>query len=720
MSSKNPLVRLRPEVSFNCVSTRQGIRYVAEDLSQDKFWRLGPLEYELCALLDGQLRLQEAVALGRKHSEVIGAHDPSKVQKTLVWLMQAGILERLDEDSSVESLEASPPPPPPKFFDPSFFRIPVLSTEQLERITKPLTWLLSIPVACIAALIWGIGISFAITDFHTITSLGSELFVPGSQWWLLLAWIVLKTVHELGHAVACTRVGAKPRSAGIGFMFFAPSPYVNVTSVWRIDNRWSRILVSASGMLFELTVAAIAAIGACTLESSSLRFFCASIVTLGTFSTLVFNGNPLMRFDGYYILIDLIGRPNLWQDAQSVVKQIVKRALFRSDSNTPLAPMLLFYGLSSWMSRMLTLVTMGWGLWVAWDGIGMIVVIAFSLLWFVVPRFVAKQKASLGSVLNGVRATLQELDPKKCRRAVAIAALIGLLGFLPSPLQIYWPGCVDFVEPSELRVDAPGFVREVLVHDGQGVRAGDEILRMENPSLQIEHAIAVNMKESSEHRCHMLRAQRKESELQAEEAVLEALRYQCASLKEKLDSLVVKAPRAGVLMIRASQNLEGTYLEPGNSIGLVVDPAQLEVRASVPQEAWDRMSRSSGQPVVVRLSNGERWQGSVLQVLPRSSDVLSYASLGGIFGGPIAVKPDKDDQGKDRYKTEKPRLEVRVALKPKSITSSAWNTSMARSLPPAGIHCSLRLENESESGWSALWRWVDAALQFQFRTEGNA
>ncbi|MCU0717884.1 MAG: HlyD family efflux transporter periplasmic adaptor subunit, partial [Pirellula sp.] len=267
---------------------------------------------------------------------------------------------------------------------------------------------------------------------------------------------------------------------------------------------------------------------------------------------------------------------------------------------------------------------------------------------------------------------------------------------------------------------APGFVREVLVHDGQGVRAGDEILRMENPSLQIEHDIAVNMKESSEHRCHMLRAQRKESELQAEEAVLEALRYQCTSLKEKLDSLVVKAPRAGVLMIRASHNLEGTYLETGNSIGLVVDPAQLEVRASVPQEAWDRMSRSSGQPVVVRLSNGERWQGSVLQVLPRSSDVLSYASLGGIFGGPIAVKPDKDDQGKDRYKTEKPRLEVRVALRPKSITSSAWNTSMARSLPPAGIHCSLRLENESESGWSALWRWVDAALQFQFRTEGNA
>lgn len=720
MCNKNPLLRLRPEVSFNCVSTRQGIRYVAEDLSQDKFWRLGPLEHELCALLDGQIRLQEAVTLGRKHSEVIGSHDPNKVQKTLVWLMQAGILEKLDEDSPAEPSEASPVPPPPKLFDPSFFRIPLLGPEQLERITKPLTWLLSIPVACIAVLIWGIGISFAITDFHTITSLGSELFVPGSQWWLLLAWVILKTVHELGHAIACTKVGAKPRSAGMGFMFFAPSPYVNVTSVWRIDNRWSRILVSASGMLFELTLAAIAAIGVCTLESSSLRFLCASIVTLGTLSTLVFNGNPLFRFDGYYILIDLIGRPNLWQDAQAAVKQLVKRSLFRSDQNTPLAPMLLFYGLSSWASRMLTLVTMGWGLWVAWDGIGMIVVIAFLLLWFVAPRISARQQASLGSVWGALFKTVKALDCKKCRRAAFVATAIGLLGFLPSPFQIYWPGCVDFIEPSELRVDVPGFVREVLAHDGQGVRAGDEILRMENPSLQIEYDIAVNMQESSEHRCHMLRAQRKESELQAEEAILEALRYQSASLKEKLDSLVVKAPRAGVLMIRASQNLVGTYLETGNSIGLVVDPAQLEVRASVPQEAWERMARSSGQPIVVRLSNGERWDGSVLQVLPRSSDVLSYASLGGIFGGPIAVKPDRDEQGKDRYKTEKPRLEVRVSLKPKSITSSAWNKSMARSLPPAGIHCSLRLEQDTESGWSALWRWVDAALQFQFRTEGRA
>lgn len=252
MSNKNPIVRLRPEVSFHCVPTRQGVRYVAEDLSRDKFWRLGPLEYELCALLDGEWRLQEAVAIGRKHSRVIGAQDPSKVQKTLVWLMQAGILERTDEESSVASLEPATATPPPKLFDPSFFRIPVLNSEQLESITKPLLWLLSIPAACVAALIWGIGISFAITDFHKITSLSSELFVPGSYWWLLIAWVVLKTVHELGHAVACTRVGAKPRSAGIGFMFFAPSPYVNVTSVWRIDNRWSRILVSTIGNAFRM------------------------------------------------------------------------------------------------------------------------------------------------------------------------------------------------------------------------------------------------------------------------------------------------------------------------------------------------------------------------------------------------------------------------------------------------------------------------------------
>ncbi|XZE43784.1 HlyD family efflux transporter periplasmic adaptor subunit [Pirellulaceae bacterium SH467] len=720
MTNKNPIVRLRPEVTFHCLSTRQGVRYVAEDLRHEKFWRLGPLEYELCALLDGEWRLQEAVAIGRKHSRVIGAQDPGKVQKTLVWLMQAGILERTDEESPVASLEPAIGEPPPKLFDPSFFRIPILNSEQLEAITKPLLWLLSIPSACVAALVWGIGISFAITDFHTITSLSTELFVPGSYWWLLLAWVVLKTVHELGHAVACTRVGAKPRSAGIGFMFFAPSPYVNVTSVWRIDNRWSRILVSASGMLFEWTIAAVAAIGVCTLESSNLRYLCASIVTMGTFSTLVFNGNPLMRFDGYYILIDLIGRPNLWQDAQATVKQIGRRMFFRSDRNTPIAPMLLLYGLSSWVSRMLTMLTMGWGLWVAWDGLGMLVVVAFALLWFIVPRFVTRKPSTPSIGWRAILKEFRELDPRKCKRAAVLFAGVIVLGFLPSPMQIYWPGCVDFIEPSELRVDASGFVKDVLVHDGQGVRQGDEVIRMENPALQIEYEIAVQMKESSERRCHMLRAQKKESELQAEEAVLEALRYQCTSLKDKLESLIVKAPRDGVLMIRASQNLKGNFLESGSSIGLVVDPTKLEVRATIPQEAWERVSGANGEPMVVRLSNGERWQGSVLQVLPRSTDVLSFASLGGIFGGPIAVRSEKDEQGKEEYKTDKPRLEVRVAIKPKSTTSSAWNTTMARSLPPAGIHCSLRLEHERENSWQSLWRWIDAALKFQFRDDPRA
>ena len=165
-------------------------------------------------------------------------------------------------------------------------------------------------------------------------------------------------------------------------MFFAPSPYVDVTGLWSVPNRWSRILVSASGMLFEITLAAIAIILACTVDNSSIRYLCFSIATLGTFTTIAFNGNPLMRYDGYYILVDLIDRPNLLAGCQPVDGKPIFRLGYSKDTEDHFWSVpLLIYGICCWISRFLLMSAMGWGMWMTWDGAGLLVIAFFACLW---------------------------------------------------------------------------------------------------------------------------------------------------------------------------------------------------------------------------------------------------------------------------------------------------------------------------------------------------
>jgi putative peptide zinc metalloprotease protein len=714
VSSENLIVRLKPELDF---SSGEDGKYIVEDRLQQKYWRIGPLEYELCALLVEPKSLADAASGAPRASGTLAAAGAEKLRKSLVWLLQSGILEIANQDGQPGTpASRSQAEPPLKLFDPSFFRINLLGTDAIEKITKPLLWLISYPVLCLAIFLWLVAGVYAYQNMAKLSALSFQLFVPGRQWWFLLGWCLLKFIHEMGHAVAAIRVGMKPPSAGIGFIFFTPSPFVNTTNAWALENRWARILVSSAGILFEVTVASLAVLIACHTESPSLQYVCASIITLGTISTFAFNGNPLFRFDGYYILIDLIRRPNLWQDAQSSTKKLLWSLVARGNGLCEIAPMLHAYGLVSLIYRVLSLSTIAWALWVAWDGLGLLVVGLFACLWFVVPRLMKRACATPASAINQTT-WWRELSPKKLGRlGLALCMIVGL-GFLPSPFQLYWPGCIDFVDPVELRAYAPGTVSRVFFHDGQGVRKGDEIIRLTNPELELECRNAEIEWRSCEEKCNVLRAQRKEAELHSEESNLESLKFRYESFCDKVKQLSIRAPRDGVLLVRASHNLNGVYFSEGHAIGIIVDPARLEVRASAPAERWETLSRYSGGPTDIHLTNGERWTGELVQVLPRTSDGVEFPALAGIYGGPLTVKTVKSEDGSQEHNSIDPRCQMRISLRSNSFQRSMWGGNYRPNLPAPGVLCSIKLQREQESIWKTIRRWGLSALRLKFSTD---
>ena len=708
MSTAN--LRLRPELSFSPVRTNGSVSYVVEDRSQQCFWRIGALEYEVCAAIDGRLSTQQVLNYLRQNSSLASEAGPEKIQKVLIWLLHSGLADECARDtgSQVDKPKPVSAVKPVKLFDPSSFKIPIFSSAALEFYTHYLTWLVSIPCLILAVLAWGTAIVMVFQNNQDLMSLGRKLFVPGSQWWWLLAWAILKAVHEAGHAIACVRVGAKSKGAGIGFMFLAPMPYVDVTNLWRVENKWARALVSAAGMLFELTLASLAIICACFVENSSIRYLCFSIATLGTFTTIAFNGNPLMRFDGYYIFVDLIGRPNLWQDAARTMKSLFSTWLTKDSGNQNWSFLLLSYGIASWISRMLVLVTMGWGLWMTWDGIGLMVVGFFVCLWFVIPPIMRMRVSSKQINHTKLLRSIRSVCLRKVVRCIALVSILVLCSFLPSPLQFYWPAIVDYVDPSDIRTVAAGFVEEVFVHDGQGVRAGDIVLRLSNPALELEYRAAESLMKTSEEKCANLRTQRKHSELQAEEAIYESLVFKCNSLRSNLDTLIMKAPRDGVMLARMSHNLNGSFIPEGQSIGIIVDPTQIEVLASVPQYAWETVAHNVNAPVSIHMFNGQQWFGKVLTTLPRTSDKLDSPSLGGRYGGPISVVLSKDAKGEDQLKTDSPRLQTRIEL------DREHTDGQAKLPPPPGALCSVKLTGQHEAIWQTGYRWLTAAIQVHF------
>ncbi|MCU0711154.1 MAG: HlyD family efflux transporter periplasmic adaptor subunit [Pirellula sp.] len=709
MDSKQ--IRLKPEISFRASST--GDKFIAEDRVQQKFWRLGKLEYELCAFLESPVLFEDIAQLTPRASQSLSQAEPDKIAKTVVWLMQSGLVETVAAKPNPTNPDSQPKAPPFKIFDPSFFRVHLLGPDRIEQIAKPFVWLVSYPVLLIAIVLWLAALTAGYQNLEMLTALSGKLFVPGSQWWFLVAWTLLKFIHESGHALACLRVGVRPSSAGVGFIFFTPSPFVNATNSWNLEDRWSRILISAAGILFEATFACVALLVACWSTSPSIQYLCISIVTLGTISTFVFNGNPLMRFDGYYILIDLIGRPNLWQDANRTLKQFAWRLVSKSTSITEIAPILLGYGLVSFFYRMLSLTTIAWGLWVAWDGVGLIVASAFAVLWFVMPRLM-KQKPLPKPGEEPKPPIWSEISVKKVSQFAAAGALVVGLGFLPSPVQIYWPGCVDFVDPIEIRTGVPGKIVQVMYHDGQGVRKGDELLRLSNPELELEFAKVEADWKIAQEKCNLLRVNRRDAELNSEESELEACRFRYESFKEKIAQLSIRAPRDGVLLMRGSNNFTGMFVEEGSALGLVVDPFRLEVRASAPADQWEPLAKSPGGEAEILLSNGETWKGELVQILPRTTDMLEFPVLAGQHGGVLTVKMAKGEDGKEEQRTLEPRCQIRVGLTPNSFKRTMLSPNYRPNLPPPGIVCSVKLMSHQESAWETAVRWIGAALKMRF------
>ena len=157
--------------------------------------------------------------------------------------------------------------------------------------------------------------------------------------WLAITLCVTKILHEFGHGLSCKHFGGECHEIGVMFLVLTPCLYCNVSDSWMLPNRWHRAAIGAAGMYVELVLASICTFIWWFTEPGPLNYICLNVMFISSVSTVMFNANPLLRYDGYYILSDILEIPNLRQKASTILnRKLGKWCLGLEEPEDPFLP----------------------------------------------------------------------------------------------------------------------------------------------------------------------------------------------------------------------------------------------------------------------------------------------------------------------------------------------------------------------------------------------
>ena len=462
---------------------------------------------------------------------------------------------------------------------------------------------------------------------------------------LYFVFPILKALHELGHATATKAGGGEVHDMGIVLLVLLPIPYVEASAATVFDSKYKRAVVGAAGIAVETFIAALAFYLWLMIEPGIVRAVLFNVMIIAGVSTLIFNGNPLLRYDAYYILADLIEMPNLAGRSLRYWGYLLERyVLGVREAKTPAesAPekaWFLFYGFASSVYRILVAVFIA--LFIA----GHFFVIGVLLaLWVVVAMVMVP-------LVRGVRYLGKNPRLQKHRSrafAVVLGSIIAtstLLLFVPMPYHTTAEGVVWLPEEALVRASANGFFDKFLVEPGADVAVGQPLAVYSDPTLQaqVQFSKAKVLELKATLSKEIADGDRAKVKIQQEQLTHEE--NTLASMEGRVADLVVRSRASGALIIPQWLDMPGQYSYKGALLGYVVGETLPIIRVVVPQDAVDQV-RSSTNRVELRLVDRqyETLKGHVLRAVPAGEEYLPSAALATEGGGQIATDP-RDTQG---------------------------------------------------------------------------
>ena len=632
-----PLPRLRRDLIFTPVRESGATLYVIEDPVRHLFYRVGREEYALIIFLNQADSLENLLERTAAESDVLFTTEQAQV--VFSWLASRQLLQT----DTAEPLLAAVAQERKMLGLRRFsrlnlisFKLPLGNPDPLLQRCTFLSWFTGLPFFLLWVFLGLAALNTLSSQWQAFSSQTTGFFGTENLARIWLIWFGLKLIHELFHALACYRYGGRIYEAGILLILFIPLTYVNATSSWRFPSRWQRIHVAVAGMYIELGIAFAALQLWSWSPESPAGFIAHNTVIIAGVSSLLFNANPLMRFDGYYLLSDLTGQPNLYQQGLAAIASLFSRFFLGLPSSTPPAhPLIALYGAAVHAWRLLVLVSLGFLASRLAGGLGILITLGAVLVWLGLPlhSFIKRWPGH------------RERNPAVAGRLITRLGLVLIL--LVAALQLIgWeqrieaPAVVEYEQQHSVRTRTSGFVSDIRIKDGDRVSAGQVLLVLVNSELDHSHRqMRLQLKQLGL-KSRLAQSTGKIGDAQILRDQEHTLLTELQAVEEDIADLTITAPGDGICISGNLAALEGTYLFRGQEVLWIVSLDRKKLTGLAAQNDIEGFRRLVGQSISVDMgaSGTGSFQGLLNRIAPQMTTSLFHPALGAIYGGPLDVR----------------------------------------------------------------------------------
>lgn len=611
--------------------------WAIQDPVTNRFYRIGWLEYEYL-LRWGQDAQSIAEAI---NTQTPLATDDGQVQAFAAFLEQHQ-LTRPDDRGMQRMLKEASKPGWKHWrwwlHNYLFFRIPIVRPQRFLQATLPQVNYLFTPFAFwLIILATALGLILVARQWDSFTHAFMDTLNPTGMVGFAIALVISKTLHELGHAYVATRFGVRVAHMGIAFLVLWPMLYTDTGESWRLRSHRQRLAISIAGITTELALAGLATLGWALLDDGALRQAMFYMATTGWVLTLALNVSPFMRFDGYFILSDLLDFPNLHERAGSAAKTWLRRKVLGLQEPwlEPLPQrqrnLLIIFALTTWLYRLIIFLGIAVMVYLLFFKLLGIFLMAVEIIWFV-----------LRPIGNELGVWLKRRHEVSMNRRLFIIGLIAgalLLLALPWALDIEAPAVARPQQVQQVFAPVPAQLQQ-LRPAGQ-VQTGAILATLDNPDY---YARGERSGASAAALRQRLQGLLDDAEgLQSQRALRERLQEQLAelaSVREEEGRLLIAARFSGTWLDVDALLKPGTWTDTRRLLGVLVNPESWVVDAYVEQRQIDRVQPGararfygeSGRPII---------NATVITIDSASTRQLPYAMLASRHGGTLTLRPDE-------------------------------------------------------------------------------
>ncbi len=638
---------LRKHVRIHRQVNRGRIWYLIEDQATGRNHRLDPKAYAFVGRLNGSVSVDQLW-----HELLEALKDLTPTQQDIVRLVgqlhQADLVQcelTPDVEELFQRQERREQQLRRGMLNPLAFRTPLFDpTPVLDWLQPKMGWLFTKTLlfawSCLA-IISGI---LAVQNWPAIATHAAN-HLPSTRY-LFLVWLcypVLKSLHELAHALAVRHWGGAVHEMGVSLLVLMPVPYVDASAATLFDDKYARIVVSAAGIMVEVFFAALGLLIWLNVSDGWVRDIAFTVMALGGLSTVMFNGNPLLKFDGYYIFADWLEIPNLSFQVKRYWSWLARRYWLRLKKIEPIdttageGKWLFTYGLFSWLYRFVVMTVIA-----SWFARFSLLLAAVAMLLFLYVLLI-KPAYEIFQYLRRSHEIQRYRFRAWIATAGAVMAVALFIVFVPLPYATVAQGVVWLPDEAKVRAGVEGFVEEILVADGSHVTRGQALVRLSNDTLGIRKKISQMQLATIKARYYASVGHDSEEAEQLSEEIV-TVTNELAHIDKEIDQLIVHSPVEGQLVIPQAEDQPGRLVAKGATLGYVFSEQDIRLRAVIPQKDA-QLVRDRTQSVSVRMADhlSQVFNGQLDRAVPSATTTLPSAALAYAGGGSILTDPsDKE------------------------------------------------------------------------------